>query len=101
MIHHVMRRGRRIVAQNQDSFLVSCGKYVSSGARGKAQAAPNSGEGRCLLARSREVPLGVAYQSEPSISPPEGVTAAHQVSPLMLGASVRTLPSARPTSIPA
>src|SRR6266566_4900343 len=40
------------------------------------------------------------YQSEPSTSPPEGVTAAHQVTPLILGASVRTLPSARPTSMP-
>ena len=28
------------------------------------------------------------YQTEPSTSPPAGVTAAHQVSPLMLGASV-------------
>ena len=40
------------------------------------------------------------YQSAPSISPPEGVTAAHQVSPLMLGAKERTLPSARPTTMP-
>src|SRR5262245_28380409 len=40
------------------------------------------------------------YQSEPSTSPPEGVTAAHQVSPLRLGASVRTLPSARQTDMP-
>src|SRR5262245_48510660 len=40
------------------------------------------------------------YQSEPSTSPSEGVTAAHQVLPLRLGDSVRTLPSASPTRIP-
>src|SRR5262249_45632598 len=40
------------------------------------------------------------YQSEPSTSPSAGVTAAHQVTPLIVGASVRTLPSARPTWMP-
>ncbi len=40
------------------------------------------------------------YQSEPSTSRPEGVTAAHQVVPLIVGASVRTLPSVRPTNMP-
>src|SRR2546423_547797 len=40
------------------------------------------------------------YQSVPSTSPPAGVTAAHQVVPLRLGASVRTLPSAIPTWMP-
>src|SRR5262245_25430438 len=40
------------------------------------------------------------YHSEPSTSPPERVTAAHQVGPLMLGERVRTLPSARHTSMP-
>ena len=40
------------------------------------------------------------YQSAPSSSPPLGVTAAHQVVRLMPGASVRTLPSARPTCMP-
>src|SRR5262249_39139569 len=39
-------------------------------------------------------------QSEPSTSSPEGVTAAHHVVPLILGASVRTLPSARQTCMP-
>src|SRR5262249_29799475 len=40
------------------------------------------------------------YQSKPITSPSAGLTAFHQVSPLRLGASVRTLPSARPTSMP-
>src|SRR5262245_61695635 len=40
------------------------------------------------------------YQSEPSTSLSDGVTAAHQVFPLILGDSVRTLPSARQTGIP-
>ena len=45
-------------------------------------------------------PTNQFHQSEPSTSPPEGVTAAHQVVPLILGANVRTLPSARQTNMP-
>src|SRR5437763_5105027 len=41
-----------------------------------------------------------AHQFVPSTSPPEGVTAAHHVPPLTFGDRVRTLPSARPTTIP-
>ena len=44
--------------------------------------------------------LTTSYQSEPSTSPPLGVTAAAQVAPLRLGASVRTLPSTKPTWMP-
>src|SRR5438067_9782542 len=44
--------------------------------------------------------INPTYQSEPRTSPPAGVTAAHQVLPLIVGASVRTLPSTRPTSMP-
>src|SRR5262245_36440497 len=42
-----------------------------------------------------------SYQSDPSLSFPAGVTAAHQVSPLRFGDRVRTLPSARQTDMPA
>ncbi len=40
------------------------------------------------------------YQSELSTSPSAGVKAAHQVLPLIVGARVRTVPSARPTWMP-
>ena len=40
------------------------------------------------------------HQSEPGISPPDGVRPAHQAAPLIPGDSVRTLPSARPTRMP-
>jgi hypothetical protein len=42
-----------------------------------------------------------AYQSDPSVSSPSGVQAAHQVAPDIPGDSVRMLPSASPTIIPA
>src|SRR5262249_48837215 len=44
--------------------------------------------------------LLTTHQSEPNTSPPDGVTAAHHVEPLILGLSVRTLPSARTTCMP-
>jgi hypothetical protein len=42
-----------------------------------------------------------AYQSSPSVSPPAGVHAAHQVSGLMLPETSRALPSAREINMPA
>jgi hypothetical protein len=40
------------------------------------------------------------HQSVPKFSPPAGVTAAHQVVPDIDAAKVRTLPSARATTMP-
>src|SRR5947209_20595131 len=46
-------------------------------------------------------PPHATYQSPPNSSPPAGVQAAQKVYGLTVGATVRTLPSARATSIPA
>ncbi len=43
---------------------------------------------------------GRVTSPSPALRRPMGVTAAHQVVPLMLGDSVRTLPSTRPTRMP-
>src|SRR5262245_16772437 len=41
-----------------------------------------------------------SHQSEPTMSSRAGVKAAHHASPLMLSFRTRTLPSARPTTMP-
>src|SRR5262245_29291153 len=48
----------------------------------------------------RAGPLDSAYQSEPSVSPPSMVIAAHQVAGLTPVATRRTLPSPIPTLMP-
>src|SRR4029077_5377987 len=56
------------------------------------------GAGQTGLLKAME--LANHYQSDPSTSPPAGVTAAHHVVPEMPADSARTLASARTTRIP-
>ena len=80
--------------------------YKGSGDQSGAQTERRGGAGPVRGLLGGKDPTGRLlsainlYQSEPSTSPPAGVTAAHHVAPLILGASVRTLPSARPTWMP-
>jgi hypothetical protein len=56
--------------------------------------------GRALRLALKSFVAQLNHQSLPSVSPPLGVTVAQNVSSDMPGARVRTLPSAKPVSIP-
>ena len=59
---------------------------------------PDGGGGSRGVVDPGPRPVGLCgdYQSVPKVSPPLGVTAAHQVAPDTADETPRTLPSARP-----